>query len=995
MFHMKRHIISITLLLCGLTTHAQEQTGMVKTIGRPGQPGAPVENVMIRVQGAANATLSDSSGCFNLVLAHYEIGQAYSLSRVSKMGYRLVDEEVIGRKYPYSDEIPLEISMVSNEVYNSTKSEIESKVRARIEEEYQRKFDQLQNQLEAKTISEEKHIQELCELNDYYDKSENLINKLADRYARIDYDRLDSLDIQISLYIEQGKLEEAEALIQSKGTRQALENLQKSNLQLEKSLEDGRKAEARLKENYAAELMTRFDIASLRFDNVTAASLLKERMELDTTRVMWKMDYALFIQEYLGQYEEAMAIYKEVAVAENHPSVYDCIGNLYQQLGDYENALEAYKTSSELRIKDSIEGRGLAQNYHNIAILYLSKNQYDSALEYLKESRLIYEDLGDSLGISSIERVMADYYTDNGQYDKAVSCLRNVVKIQLEEYGEGHKKVANSYWALAQVLRVMGNNEESYELVNKAKEIYARIFGERHPTTASTYLLLGSLAMDVDEYGKALLLYQKAIDIFIGFYSETHPEVAASYNKLAVYYYKVECNYEMAVSYFSKSKEIIEKIYGKDHSDVASILINLGVCYSKMHLYEDAYNCYMESLRMRQNMYSDSHISIAELYNNLANVSFNLGRFDEGIKMMEQALPIIINHYGERHRKVVIAYNNLGSMYSDQKEYAKAIDCLSKAKSIMADMYGSDNIMIATISDNIADVYQNQKRYDEAEALALEALEIRLNKLGENHLDTALSLNNLALLYQSMGKFEQAEEYIKRSLNIKKDISGENSYDVALAYSNMSTIYRDMQQYDRSLEYAEKALDITAELYGWDHTDTMVHRFGVAECYSKMQRYDDAIYCFSSLYHDMMAKEGSGHNYTQRFFIELHKAYNAVMGQADYDGRYKDDYVSLSRNSIVVAQVEDNSPASRMGLSGEYYVIEFEEWSLDQEDNNFFVFNSSVISRNQKTYVLYKDDEFFVVPFEDKLGVRLGYRWISSEDKLELIKTYHKWTKKR
>ncbi len=992
---MKKIIISALLLFYIFVSNAQEQLGIVKTIGRPGHSGEPVENVMVRVEGAANASLSDSSGRFSLSLAHYVVGQAYSLSRVSRIGYSLVDEDVIGRKYPYSDEIPLEISMISNDVYNNTKSEIESKVRVRIEEEYQRKYNELLQQLEARTISEEKHIKELCKLNDYYDKSENLISKLADRYAKVDYDRLDSLDMLINSYIEQGELEKAEALIESKGTKQALELLEKENHMLEQSLAERKKAEAKMREDYAAELMTRYEIASLRFDNVAAASLLRERMELDTTRYDWRMDYAIFIDQYLGKYEEALAIFTEILFSYKHPSVYDCMGTIYYQLGDYENSLNAYKTSIELRTSSQFPIRGLAQSYANIANIYISKDEYESALDCLEKSMLIYEELEDSLGIASINKIKADYYVDMGLYDAALSCLKQTLEIRLSKYGELNKDVANAYFHLAQVLRKRDKNTEALEYANKANDIFIKILGDRHPRVASSYQLIGSLAMDNGEYDQTLLFYQKSEDIYNDFYHGVHPDIVTTYNKIASYYSKAESNYEKAIYYHTKSKDLATEIYGKNHGNVAIAWNNLGVCYKNQLRYEDAYNCYMEALQICQNLYGTSHITIAEIYHNLAMLYSDQDKFDKAMKMQTQALSIFVEVYGEKHRAVATAYNNLGSIYNNIKDYDKAIACYKKAESIGIDVVGDNHIFLATIYDNLSTIYFLQKKYDEAEILANKALECRLVVLGKDHSETAISYNNLATLYSELGKWNMSEEYFKLALDIRLKIYGEKSPDVVTIYGNLSSMYDRMQQYERAVEFANKAINLSKELYGWNHMHTVSLRYALAGCYNKLHQYDEAIACLSALYYYFIDAEGSENIYTQLFFRELHNSYNAVTSTANYDGRFKVDYDALIRNSMVIARVENNSTASLMGLNGEYYVIEYEEWSFDQEEHNFFSFMQIVQSRKQKTYVLYKDGEFIVVPFEDKLGVGLGYKWISVEEKQELIKKYRKWNRRK
>lgn len=996
---MRNCFLLFVFLFCVYTTDAQEhQPGIVKTIGRPGQAGEPLGEVMIRAQGTSNATLSDSEGNFNLVLASHDIGQAYSLSRVFKMGYQLVDEGVIGRQYPYSNRIPLEIAMVSNEVYNRTKSNIESEVRARIEKEYQMQVDLLGRQLADKTISEERHIQKLCELNDYYDKTENLISKLADKYAKIDYDRLDSLDMQISFCIEQGKLEEAEALIQSKGTRQALEQLKKDNLMLEQSLEEGRKAEARMEEDYAAELMARADIASMRFDNAKAAACLKERMDLDTTRVEWGIDYAIFIQEYLGNYDEALAIFNNALLIVDSPSVrddiYGTIGNLYHAKGDSEKALEYYLISAELRKEHDLSVQELAKSYYNIASIRLKRNEYAPALDYLEKAHVIYNELADSLGIASVYVTMADNSADHGRFEEAVSYLKKALRIRVNEYGESHQLVASVYKSLAEVLKAFGKFEEATECVLKAHDIFVKIFGERHPNVASAYYTMGALSMEVEDFDNALLYYEKALDIYEEFYSGVHPDIAALYSKISQYYGRAKTDYNKAISYGLQFKDQVMKLYGRTHSAVAVSLNSLSTYYSRMEQYDKAVECSEEAAVIVKELYGQEHIALANVYHNISTLQYKMGRCEEAIDLMEEVLRMFIAHYGENHPNVATVYNNLGQFEAGMKNYSKALEYMILSKSLYERIYGNDNSHIATACDNIAVIYKELSQYDKAEELALQALEIRRRKLGEEHQDTALSYNNLAMLYQSLARWDEAEEFYRRSLEVERRIYGENSVGVVKTYSNMASLYSEMCKYDLSLEYAHKALNISKDLFGWGHSRTILCRFGVAECYSQMKNHDEAINYFHSLYYDFLESEGPDHDYTKRFFRELHGSYANVMSMEDYDGRYDEAYSTLNATSTVVARVVEDSQASQMGLCGVYHVVSNEEWDITRNDVNYFVYNLSLASRQKRIYVLYRDDEFYVIPFEGVLGIKTSPEWISQEDKLDLIRKYKKWARK-
>ncbi len=62
-------------------------------------------------------------------------------------------------------------------------------------------------------MTAERYRKELNDLEEKYENYLSLIGDLADRYARTDYDELDSIDVEINICIENGELEKADSLI--------------------------------------------------------------------------------------------------------------------------------------------------------------------------------------------------------------------------------------------------------------------------------------------------------------------------------------------------------------------------------------------------------------------------------------------------------------------------------------------------------------------------------------------------------------------------------------------------------------------------------------------------------------------------------------------------------------------------------------------------------------------------------------------------------------
>lgn len=200
-----------SLVSAGL--HAQSQQGYVKTLGRPNKPGVPLSNVTVRMRGVVNAVLTGADGKFSVQMPGKKSGDAIILQSVRKSGYELVDPSLVGRQQVFSPSVPIVIVMVNSAELAANKQRIERIAYQKAEKNYQTRLKELEKEVEEQKLTEEQYRQELQSLQDKYEKYQALIEGMADRYARTDYDHLDSIDKEINICIENGELEKADSLI--------------------------------------------------------------------------------------------------------------------------------------------------------------------------------------------------------------------------------------------------------------------------------------------------------------------------------------------------------------------------------------------------------------------------------------------------------------------------------------------------------------------------------------------------------------------------------------------------------------------------------------------------------------------------------------------------------------------------------------------------------------------------------------------------------------
>jgi len=212
---MKKVLLLCATLFLSLLASAQTQTqlGYVKTIGRPDKPGKMLPNVMVQAKGMFNSVISDSTGYFTLSVPGKQDGDPIVFLRIQKKGYELKDKDLIGRQNACSSTVPLVIQMVDQEQLAADKRRIEANAYRVAEENYQQKLKRLEAARDSSTITIEKYRQELASLEEKYESYLSLIGDMADRYARTDYDNLDSIDRQINICIENGELDKADSLI--------------------------------------------------------------------------------------------------------------------------------------------------------------------------------------------------------------------------------------------------------------------------------------------------------------------------------------------------------------------------------------------------------------------------------------------------------------------------------------------------------------------------------------------------------------------------------------------------------------------------------------------------------------------------------------------------------------------------------------------------------------------------------------------------------------
>lgn len=496
---MKRISFILSALCLSLSCLAITQEGNVRTIARKGQDGTPIEGAVIRLQGSHNKVASRQNGDFSLLLHDLQNGEAYAFASIYKSGYEPAEQELIGRRLPCSDQVPVEILLVSRAQLLQEREEIETKARENVEIYYQAKLDSLERLLAEKQISEAEMAKLKQKLESQYENFEPLLRAMSDVLARTDYQRMDSLTVLMQQAIENGNPEEAERLLREKGNMEQREavlrewgkNIQALQVEVHKNQAEYKKQKRDLEDD-----CYRFYSACLtRFQNDSANYYIQKRAALDTLNVDYQLQAGQFVMNIMVDYPLAKMYYERAyricetqygEMSGQMATTCNELGMIAKKQGDLDGAMVWYNRS--LTIREKKYGKNspiVAEALNNLGELYRAKEDLKKAMDCHKRALKIREKYfaANSLEVAESKFNIAGVYYQQGQFDKAEALYLGVQEVYETNPKVQQIRVAANYNNLGGVCYKQGKYAEAATYFEKAVAIYRKVLGNKHPMT--------------------------------------------------------------------------------------------------------------------------------------------------------------------------------------------------------------------------------------------------------------------------------------------------------------------------------------------------------------------------------------------------------------------------------------------------------------------------------------------------------------------------------
>jgi hypothetical protein len=363
---------------------------------------------------------------------------------------------------------------------------------------------------------------------------------------------------------------------------------------------------------------------------------------------------------------------------------------------------------------------------------------------------------------ASIRQTIGKSYLQVGQYDKAITELRQCADIRKGKLGPEHRDTLAALGNLAVAYLATGKTTEAIALNERVRDAIVKNLGPDHPDALITLGNLAAAYLAVGKTSEAIALFEKVRDANV---KELGPDLAdtlATLNNLAMAYRDAGKTTE-AIALLEKVRDAKVKELGPDHPSTLTTLDNLASAYQTagktteaIALHEEVRDAFVKNL-------GPNHPDTLIMLHNLAAAYWQAKQFDKSIPLFERTLAAQRKKLGELHPDTLKMLASLGVNYRDTGRLAEAIPLLEQAY-----REGRKHASLDWVGAELLTAYIRAGKSAEASALLKDNLEAARKALpaDSSRLAKALAQNGSALL--ELKAWADAEPVLRECLLIRE-----------------------------------------------------------------------------------------------------------------------------------------------------------------------------------------------------------------------------------
>jgi len=337
------------------------------------------------------------------------------------------------------------------------------------------------------------------------------------------------------------------------------------------------------------------------------------------------------------------------------------IGESYRVLGGVENAKTAVSLLEQALDdlnSDSTQAQQVGAIFNALGTVHHDTGDYDDAeVAYQRALELLKEDKSarsraDVLGNLSV------LHTDRGNLSEAEEFGRASLDLLAVSAEPDDPTIARTKQRVAFILHQNGESVEAQEMVLDSLNTIRDYYGETHPSVATALNYAAIIQGGAGDQLGAQQSLREAIDIYRTTHGDDHPYLASTLSNLGLQYNR-NAQFDEAVETLTEALRVGVLSYGADHPNVNSFRINLGTTLQDMGRLIEAVPLLQEGLvRDREVLEPGSPYLLATL-DRLGGTQHRLGRYDEAEPLLAEAATMRREFLGESNADTGVAILNV------------------------------------------------------------------------------------------------------------------------------------------------------------------------------------------------------------------------------------------------------------------------------------------------------------------------------------------------
>jgi len=321
--------------------------------------------------------------------------------------------------------------------------------------------------------------------------------------------------------------------------------------------------------------------------------------------------------EALKAYKVALSICRQVfgPVSFDVVAIYNCIGNVYHEMGDLDEALCAFYEGLKVdtQLVDSDHHGYTYFTYSNVVEIHMQRSEFDQALQYAQDLLLLQKknkrrrsSLDASLEMAVNVSTIARIHHRLGQYGQALEgnqeCLQILQEITVDDDEDDRvdDNIASALLYAAMDLVKLGRSLMALEVLMEAYRIRKRLGkGEYSVEWACVTYHIADIHNRHGSHELALHYYRETAHIEQKVLGSTHRDLSITlYNIGQLHYQRGEL--DLSLQHFKQALSIEQEWFGKDHLTCARTWLEIGNVELQRGNIHGLMEAFSESFRIHQ-----------------------------------------------------------------------------------------------------------------------------------------------------------------------------------------------------------------------------------------------------------------------------------------------------------------------------------------------------------------------------------------------------------